>query len=298
MDMNHKSISYTILSQSILIIPSLLVGIWTILKTKTLWRGKKLNIHITIIFSLFVAHLGIGFILFFRSILFLMKPRNQTFDLLMDIMSFGQFIFSVFEISFTITLSFERFIHVRYPFHYKSHEKLYTALIFLIPLLLIAFTFTLYTTVGLEMAILGPLVMSLVGAAAVLVSNVYLYQIIKKQNIHIASTMVYNSTTQQNEEQNAMRKRQMRSLKICATMTSTYVFLWLPYIIAAFIAKERYNKVSTDIFWTLQFFAHMNAVTDVYIYLLLSNEARQVLKDNFKSITAICSADVRNNTDG
>lgn len=265
-------VNYIIFLLCILIIIFVSFGIYVLVKTKTIWQAnesKKLNTYLVIILLLFIAHLGLAVMLFAKGIIIFGKLNTPT-----TIFNEGQFIFSSLEVSYTVMLSLERFLHVRYPFHYRRHENVYMFVFLLTPVILCVIS------LALSPRFLISFVFILLGGLIVLVSNIYLYYTIRKQSFKIKSTMVHRNTKQQIEGESVMRRKQMRSLKICAFMTLTYCLLWFPFSLLH--ASPTANETVILLRRIFYLFAYLNALTDVFIYLTLCRNARRVLRLLFK----------------
>ena len=269
---------YMALSESFLILIFTSFGIWIIFKTKRRIRNqdyssKKFSINQLLILALFCAHFMVGLMRLgyhFTSLYDKSKKLPRIFSASM-VLSCG------FEVLYTTIIPVERYLSIRFPFHSALKEKLYRKIYFILsPLFLTAFfALTMFYT-----GFILPFAVIVLGILVILVCNLLLYGIVNKQNKHIDSTMVHGSSVKEKEEKDRRRKIQNRSFKICALMTLTYVFLWVPYIAFTFILET--NKELLMYYHFISFLAYLNPIIDVLIYMIWNKEMRRTLSMQFR----------------
>lgn len=177
------------------------------------------------------------------------------------------------EINFSILLSFERFIAVRKPFFYAKLTKIHGIASIGVAIGLTTF-FTIFSIFSAK-AYLSAFIVITSGGIFIIISNFLLYRSVKKQCSQIAATIVDRSTQKQNEKRNEIRKRQLKSLKICLFIASSYILTWFP-LIAVAIGNQKTDTslLLRKIFAVVSF---SNGIWDVLIFFALNAEARRQL---------------------
>ena len=181
------------------------------------------------------------------------------------------------EINFTIVLSFERFIAVRKPFLYAKLTKIHG-----IASIAVAFGLTTFFTVWRQFstkAYFSAFIVITSGGIFIIISNFLLYRSVKKQCCQIAATIVDRSTQKQNERRNEIRKRQLKSLKICLFIASSYILTWFPLIVVT--VRNRNTDISLLLRKIFAVVSFSNGIWDVLIFFGLNAEARRRLMQRF-----------------
>ena len=286
---------YIALSQSLLIMFFTFFGIWIIFMTKKRKSrhqnvtSKRFTINQLLILALFCAHFLVGFSRFSYHVMVLSFGKNK----LAQIFDLGLMFFVGIEIIFTTFIPIERYFTIRFPFHFVANETFYRKLYMIIAPL----TFVLL--IGGLMYVFGfiiPVAFNMLGVLLILVCNFLLFRIIRQQTKKIIATTVDKaaaviSTTSSRQkddlenrckenEENRRQKLQRRSFKICAFMTLTYVFLWIPYFILRFLYDSN-RDLYRMYFEIISVLAFLNPIIDVLIYLSWNTDTRKTLKSIF-----------------
>ena len=289
---------YIAIGQSFLIMLSTLFGIWIIFKTKKRIRNqdyssKRFSVNQSLILALFCAHFMVGLTRFSYHTTFICLGY-KTLARILEV-CFMTILF--IEMLFTTFIPIERYFTIRFPFHSASNEAFYRKFY----LGIIPVTFTIL--VGVLKYLFGfivPIVCSVLGILTILVCNFLLFRIVRKQTKKIVATAVCSpkianiiqnsirrTKPRQISESERRRKLQKRSLKICALMTLTYVFLWVPYFIFNFLYQNVNENVYGIYFGIVGIFSYMNPTIDVLIYLLWNTDTRKTLRVIFGKLEAI-----------
>ena len=177
------------------------------------------------------------------------------------------------EIGLTIMLSVDRCIAVRKPFFYSRLGKKHAAFSFAILLALVSISFVLMLFSRFDGFLIASILTTL-GGIFILIANVLLYRSVKKQCDFIASTIVESNEERLQLEQNAIRKRQLRSLKVCICITISYLLSWFPLMFAVGIYSILKIERGAD---TLVVLGMTNGIWDVLIYFKLNEKAKRRL---------------------
>jgi len=271
-----------LLVESCIIIASNAFGIYIIFKSKTLKRQvngqKKLNKnHQTIILCLFISHVCLGVVQFMHATTIISGTSDKD---IINLFQSMKVFFSSFEILFTVIMSAERFIAVKYPLSYTRHEQIFTGILFSSVAFLSIVALMLF--LFYKKLLFLPLLATLFGGVIIFVSNMSLYRIVMQQQRKILSTMVHNSDDRQNEENKTMRKKQVKSLKVCVFMTATYICLWIPFVAVTFSITYYDSHHLVKIASIIEPFGYLNAICDVLIYLVIYSEAKSITKKTLK----------------
>ena len=181
------------------------------------------------------------------------------------------------EIMLTILLSLERFVAVRKPFLYENLTKFHAKCAFGVTMLVtIALSLLLFKTK--KVYNLGYLI-TILGGLFIAVSNTLLYRSAKRQCEEISKTIVDQSEKAQTQKRNDMRKRKLKSLKICIFITASYLLTWFPLVIVK-VSKSLFD-IETDLVFIFFMVGFSNGIWDVLIYFYLNQKARYSLLELF-----------------
>ena len=178
------------------------------------------------------------------------------------------------EITFTFILALEQFVAVRQPFFYARLGKIHALLyLFVTCLIIIAFWIWLYLLKDIFFTVTTGLVI-LVGFF-IFVANTILYKSVKKQCEKINGTIVGHLENKQTARRNRVKKRRLKSLKICIGITASYLLTWFP--LSVFIVIDLHLKFSDYLVYIFQIFFFSNGIWDVVIYFYCNKKARRKL---------------------
>jgi len=184
------------------------------------------------------------------------------------------------EVTFTVFLSIDRFLVIRKPFLYdrlnNKHAKM-SILLFLVLIL----TFTVWNFLENTSANLFALSFVLISSVFMMVSNTLLYRSVKRQCLNIASTIVHQSSEQKGKELGKLKRRQLKSLTICALIAATFLLTYLPLVFYACLrALVLIENSNTSIYTNMALgaFGYSNGIWDVLIFLHLNGSAKHRLK--------------------
>ena len=180
---------------------------------------------------------------------------------------------------FTIFLSLDRFIAIRKPFFYaKLNDKHTTFSVVLF--VAVNFAFGVWYFLERTSANVFALVFVLVGSVFMAVSNTLLYRSVKRQCFNIASTIVHRSSEIQNNELNDLKRRQLKSLTICALIAATFLSTYLPLVLFTYLRLVFRVGTNTAIYTNMALgaFSYSNGIWDVLIFLHLNRCAKRRLR--------------------
>lgn len=181
------------------------------------------------------------------------------------------------ELNFTVLLSLERHVAVQKPFLYAKLTTRHGigASLFLVFLITI---FVCWVSVSVSGYIFGFCV-TCTGCCIVVYSSFCSYRTIKEHLRRISSVTVASSTEDRKHIQTTLKKRQMRSLKICFLIAVTYLMSWVPLITFTTLKywMQTYygTKFSLDLINAMIMFGYTNSVMDVIIFFYINSEARK-----------------------
>lgn len=132
------------------------------------------------------------------------------------------------EINYTILISFERFIAIRKPFLYAQLGKTHAVSAILNHIFVVVcyatwryFSMTAYYIASL---------ITISGGLAIFISSIFLYRSVSRQCEGITRTIIDASQKVQIKKRDSVRKRKLKSLKICICITASYLLTWFPLI--------------------------------------------------------------------
>ena len=233
-------------------------------------KRQKITLNQQLIIALYLSHIGLGTTRLVIKTLLQYAPACETFIMIFRI---AQFTISSLEIGFTVTISIERFVTVRYPLNFEKNKKVYRRCYLIIPLILSLTTSMTVLVLPRNIIWIMAWILSLLGAVAIFTSNTLLYRIVQQHNKDIATITVQNPVAMQKEDLRR-KKRQMRSFNICVLITTSYVSLWIPYLTFSMFRVGR----AIQLWAILDFLAYLNPLLDVLIYLAWTKNTRKVVK--------------------
>eukprot|EP00111_Clytia_hemisphaerica_P009453 TCONS_00027732-protein len=204
------------------------ISVVTITKSRSL-RSRFPNILIVLLFSSHalsnMAYMTVLWALFFGSKNLALKTATlNTRDLCVGL-----------TICFSTLLSTVRFISVYKPFVYENLTKKHAILTVLgsLSLLVIFSVWRLFSTLAYLFAILY----ANISGITILICNIYLYRLVKRQCKDIAATFVSSTQEEQSRQRNLTKKRSMRALKMCIWITASYFLTIVPGVVMLFISR-------------------------------------------------------------
>ena len=277
-------------------------GIWIIFKTKKRIRNqdynsKQFSINQKLILVLFGVHFCLGFTRLCHHTAILICGEKAK---VVKYCFLTQQLISSLEIIYTTVIPIERFVTIRFPFHSRTYEQRNQRIyLFVFPLVMVCLFIVSISYSGF--GIILPFTLIVSGILTIILCNILLYRIVRRQTKQIAMTRCslpenWTENCKKPEIQDRRRGIQKRSFKICSLMTLTYVLLWVPFLSSFYLAKfEVYKSVLlTNI---LGFLAYLNPIIDVLIYLFWSTETRRTLRVIFGFHLNGCNDRERTKTD-
>lgn len=252
--------------ESVLMIIGNLIAIRVIIFLNNKLRISFYNLALALLFA---SHFTTGAAILTISILKLAAAHYNVVNLIELIRDCAISL----EVNFTILLSFERFVAVRKPFFYAKLTTRHGAAAIGVVLALTAF-FTVWRTLSTK-AYISAFFVTIIGAVLIIVSNFLLYRSVKRQCRQIAANIVDKSSKQQHDKRQVIKKRELRSLKICLFIASSYILTWVPLIIVQTIFQNNPSMVLLVKFLAILTFS--NGIWDVLTFFALNFKARTKL---------------------
>ena len=134
-----------------------------------------------------------------------------------------------FEIDYTILLSFERFLAIRKPFLYSRLGKSHAVQAILNPVFAVL-GYAIWRYYSLTAYYIASII-TISGGFAIFISNIFLYRSIQRQCEGITKTIIDSSEQVQSKKRESLKKRKLKSLKICIYITASYLLTWFPLMI-------------------------------------------------------------------
>ena len=250
-------------------------SIVTILKSKTL-RTKFNNL---ILSFLFISHFITGLCNILIVVLLIVQlPINVTHMVLIQ-----RDFYYVLAFLFTVLLSIDRYISVRFPLFYQTLSRKYQiSSVFVI--ILIDVVFTVWRELS-NSGLIFLIVLATIGVTIANVANIFLFRSVKRQCSAIATTIVLdNTSTQHNRQQqqrNATMRRSLKSLKLCIFVALSLLLVVIPTFVRPSLVKFSTKLVvengSLDKIMFISIVAYSNGLWDVLIFLFINSEARKKL---------------------
>ena len=252
------------------------LSIIAILKSKTL-RTKFNNL---ILNFLFISHFINGIVGIVTTVLLTEQLPVNVINSLFVTRDFCY----ILAFCFTVLLSIDRYIAVRFPFFYQTLSKKYQiSSVFVI--ILFNVVFTVWRGFS-KSAFIFLMAFTTIGIRIANIANILLFRSVKRQCSAIAATIVLdNTSTQHNRQQqqrNATMRRSLKSLKLCIIVASSLLLVVMPTfvqpsLIKKFVGKKTSDDKTTDkgISMFITIVASSNGLWDVLIFLFINSEARK-----------------------
>uniref|UniRef100_A0A7M5V582 G-protein coupled receptors family 1 profile domain-containing protein n=1 Tax=Clytia hemisphaerica TaxID=252671 RepID=A0A7M5V582_9CNID len=116
---------------------------------------------------------------------------------------------------------------------------------------------------------------SCIGGLFILAANTMLYRSVKRQCQSIITTLVEPTEIEQQKRRNNIRKRQLRSLKICIYIAGSYLLTWFPLMVT--VVLQIILEFNKDIVFIMIILGFSNGIWDVVIYFHLNRTSRKRL---------------------
>lgn len=264
---------HSLFIQAVIIVIINVFSLWIIIRSGRIYK-KLQNIYLM---GLLLSHglNGLSFVLYYvlvnmtsvsKTLLYHVKMMRDTFY--------------IFSACYTTMIALDRYLAIKRPFYYTTLGKRFViisnSLIVLISVVVkLAFVLTTITTTIIAFLVI------LIFSASVGFFNYVLYREVKKQYVSINSMTVYHTNEAEAKHKKYIKRRQLRSLKICLLLTFSYVLFWLPYVVTVLL----YQMFKTFLMWKvrscLELFNLFNSIVDVVIYVSLNNDMKQEMKKFF-----------------
>ena len=188
------------------------------------------------------------------------------------------------ELNFTVLLSLDRYVAIQKPFVYAE----LTAKHGVGAALLLVFLNTIFVS-WLSVSVTGYIFgfcVTCAGCCIVVYSSYCSYRTIKGHCRRIRSVTVASCDEDRQHQRGTLKKRQMRSLKICFLIAVTYLVSWVPLITYTTLNYwlQTYYKIhfSIDLNNTAIMFGYTNSLADALIFFYVSSEARKSARAIFR----------------
>ena len=250
---------------AIVMVLSSITALYVNFSSKSLHR--RFNDHLLAL--LFITHTTTGV---FNVLIPILIWHRQPWPLV-DSVSAVRDCNACLEVTLTIILSIERYVAIRKPFFYARLGKFHAALFMTISMIF-PLAFSIWRAFSMSVFFLGCLV-TISGGIFISASNIYLYRSVRKQCKGINNTIVDRSENRAKDRKNELRKRKLRSLKICIYITVSYLLTWFPLVIVITLQV----LLGIDQNWTFIFavIGFSNGIWDVLIFFHLNQKARKRL---------------------
>eukprot|EP00111_Clytia_hemisphaerica_P019929 TCONS_00058782-protein len=252
-----------------------IVTILNIMASSTIFKSKTLRRFLNdyILLSLFITHALVGALNVVTVCMYWAGyPWSITNYVLITRDSVAGF-----EIYFTIIQSIERYVAIRKPFFYARLGKLH-AVLFLSATSVFPLAFCVGRIYTAATLFFGCLV-TILGGIFISATNIFLYRSVKKQCREITKTIIDRSEEKQKDRRKVMKKRKLRSLKMCIYITITYLLTWCPLVAFAIINV----MIGLNIYYIMAatLIGFSNGIWDVLIYFYFNAKSWRVLKTLF-----------------
>ena len=189
-----------------------------------------------------------------------------------------------FEVIFTILISMERYVAIRKPIYYNNLNAKH-GVFAIVCAISIPIGFTMWRAFSAS-AFLVVSGVTFIGAIAVTVTNIALYQSIKRHCLHISRNMVASSLEIGIQRQKLeLEQRKLKGLMICVLISATFLISWFPVgikFMVKFLLRINKQRFYWDVVFSILVFS--NSFWDVFIYFYNKKSARQILRNMFNKV--------------
>ena len=273
--------AYDIILISVYFILQVLSSSLNMMSVFAIWKSRSLRQHFNnILFCcLFISHI-------FTSIMYLVTGTYITLNSRLSLFRHSSLLFIrdfwyALAVSYTVLLSFDRCLSVRFPYFYHNLTEKYCICCISIPVVLnIVFTVWRWFSTG---AYLFLMVWIILGILIVNSANLLLYNSVKRQCREIAATIVVSDTSsqQQQQQRQTTRERSLKSLKLCICVASSLIMIVVPA--SVFLLLRRLDTSNSQIYLLssssiiVQTLASSNSLCDVLTFLHFNSEAKNLV---------------------
>ncbi|XP_066920141.1 green-sensitive opsin-2-like [Clytia hemisphaerica] len=219
---------------------------------------------------LFITHVFTGLFIVIRVALLLWIKSDTTSAL--EYVTLLRDTATSLEVHLTILISVERFIAIRKPFLYAKMTKIHAAIG-----IGIAFALTIVFSINRifwSAYFIPAFVVTFTGGLVTTISNYILYRSVKRQCMEIAATIVDRSGEKQKKRRELMKKRQLRSLKICIWIAASYILTWF-LLIGGATVQQQVKSMSSNYLILFALVGYSNGLWDVIIFFHWNNTAKR-----------------------
>ena len=262
---SNKMILYVFFIQAAFI-TILTTFVITIIASKFERRAKNI-----FLLALFISHLSYNLLMITYWVLYWLHIKFPDFMIQL------QALFISNQMCYTMMMSIDRYLAVRYPFWYDNLSIGYIyKCIGVIALLCVVFTIITYLS---NVAYILGTVILLFGSTILASINIILYQTVKKHFKSIQSLSVHETPSAAIGEEEKLKKQRLRSLKMCSVIVCSFVFLWTPFIACVFGFNNK--TISPTWFYSAKFLAHFNPVCDFVVLVVFNREMKDSIQKYF-----------------
>ena len=199
----------------------------------------------------------------------------------------------------TLTLAIDRFVCIKYPFHYQNLPNYLRYIVMFLCWLL----GTIYCIIGIVFSSIdsfknAQILYSVFGSIVLIVlfvSNTLIFKETQRHIKAIAASITYNierddatvpcinsiestvietytSNSTANIRKQFIRKKEIRAAYICIYMTTSCIVFWAPFYIFSFVNNYTNENLVPTIYLVI-----MNSIVDPIIYILFHGEVRSFI---------------------
>lgn len=262
--------------QSVLLVlfcESCLIVILNLIAASVLYKIRKrlASFDLILFLSLLVAHISGGISSALFSIFSISTDQSEPYIFASDVI---RHFCIASEIMFTINISIERLVSIQAPYIYQRLRTKHFIVPIAVGLILsgVFVTLTYLTSIGYTFGF----IVASIGFVWILVSSTILYRSVRKHLKAIESTLVDRSKIQETQRKTGMKRREMKSLKICISISISFLSTWYPLSVYRFVTHFQ-NTLGKFVWQDSMFeiFAMTNAIWDVAILYYLNRHFRE-----------------------